>query len=278
MESYVDTLAALAHPQRLALVRLLIRRYPDALAAGEIAGVLGVRLSTLSAYLNTLRQAGLITQQRQGRSLLYRAGMGRTRDLMSYLFDDCCRGRPGLCPAPHAPHRQENPVMERHPLNVLFICTGNSARSIMAEAILRDIGEGRFAAHSAGTQPGSAPHPNALRVLAANGHATAGLRAKTTDEFRQPGAPAMDFVFTVCDRAANEDCPAWPGQPITAHWGQPDPVLATGTDAERMLAFAAVHAALTARLRLFTALDHAALDRLSLQRAVDEMAARMTPA
>lgn len=272
MESIVDALSALAHPQRLAVFRLLIRRYPDDLAAGEIAEVLQVRLNTLSAYLATLRQAGLISQRRDGRSLLYRAEMGRTQALMSYLIDDCCRGRPELCPPAAIPSRAGEFSVGQRPFNVLFICTGNSARSIIAEAILRDVGQGRFTAFSAGTQPYSELNPMALQVLAANGHDAGRLRAKHVDAFRGPEAPVMDFVFTVCDRAANEECAAWPGQPITAHWGQPDPVRATGSEAEKLLAFRSVYAALNGRLRLFAALNPAALDRITLQRTVDRLA------
>ncbi|MWD29114.1 metalloregulator ArsR/SmtB family transcription factor [Aquicoccus sp. SCR17] len=275
MEStHVDQLAALAHPQRLALFRLLVRRYPDELPAGEIAETLGVRQNTLSSYLNELRHAGLILQARQGRSLLYRVDMDRAGGLMSFLFADCCRGRAELCPTlPGIPPTGETPMASRT-YDVLFICTGNSARSIFAEALLRDLGGDRFRAHSAGTRPYSELNPMALRVLEANGHDVSGLRAKTIEEFRGRDAPHLDFVFTVCDRAANEDCPAWPGQPVTSHWGQPDPVRATGTEAEKSLAFRRCYGALRRRIEQFAALDPAALDRAALQRAVDEIGAQ----
>lgn len=271
--SAVEQLTALAHPQRLALFRLLVRRYPDQLPAGEIVQALGAPQNTVSAYLATLRQAGLIVQTRSGRSLLYRVDMDRAGALMSYLAADCCRGRPELC----SPFPETSPGVGDIPSrahDVLFVCTGNSARSIFAEAILRDLGAGRFNAHSAGTRPNSELNPFALQVLEANGHDTSNLRAKNVDEFRSQDAPKMDFVFTVCDQAANEDCPAWPGQPITAHWGQPDPARAVGTDAEKRLAFHQAYAALRNRIQLFTTLNIAALDRLSLQRAVDDLAER----
>lgn len=153
--------------------------------------------------------------------------------------------------------------------DVLFICTGNSARSIFAEVILRDLGGDRFRVHSAGTRPFSELNPYALQVLETNGHDTSRLRAKNISEFQGPDAPQLDFVFTVCDRAANEECPAWPGQPITSHWGQPDPVKAEGTDAEKSLAFHRVYGALRNRIEHFVALNPEALDRISLQRAVD---------
>ena len=156
--------------------------------------------------------------------------------------------------------------------NVLFICTGNSARSIFAETLLRDLAGDRFEACSAGTQPRSELNPQAVALLEAKGHDVSGLRAKHVSEFQGEGAPVLDFVFTVCDRAANEDCPPWPGQPISAHWGQPDPVKATGTEAERKLAFQQAYGALRNRIALFTALPLDSLDRLSLQARVDEIA------
>ena len=157
------------------------------------------------------------------------------------------------------------------PHNVLFLCTGNSARSLMAEAILDREGNGRFRAFSAGSQPKDAPHPTTLEVLARNGHDVTGVRSKSWDEFADPDAPKMDFVFTVCDSAAAEPCPLWPGQPMTAHWGVPDPVAAEGTDAQRALAFARAYGTLHNRIRAFVALPVPSLDRLSLKRRLDEI-------
>lgn len=269
---HVATLAALAHPHRLALFRLLVRRYPDAVPAGELAEALDVRQNTLSAYLSSLRHAGLIEQRRIGRSLLYRVDMNRTAGLLAFLTEDCCRGRPDLC-APRAVHPVEGgkPMPDRT-LNVLFICTGNSARSIFAESLLRHIAGDRFTAYSAGTTPYSELNPFAVELLKAKGHDIAPLRAKTVAEFQGPDAPKMDFVFTVCDRAANEACPPWPGQPISAHWGMPDPVKAKGTEAEQRLAFQQAYAGLKNRITAFTALPFDNLDRVSLQRRVDDLA------
>ncbi len=157
--------------------------------------------------------------------------------------------------------------------NVLFICVGNSARSIFAETILRDMAGDRFTAWSAGTRPFSALNPAALALLEAKGHDIAPLRAKHVDAFRAEGAPVMDFVFTVCNQAANEDCPSWEGQPVTAHWGMPDPGKAEGTDAEKKLAFQQAYGALKNRIRVFAALPFETLDRISLQAAVDEIGA-----
>jgi arsenate reductase len=155
--------------------------------------------------------------------------------------------------------------------NVLFICTGNSARSIFAEALLRDVAGDHFNAFSAGTRPRSELNPFALQVLAHKGHDLAPLRAKNLSEFQGPDAPALDFVFTVCNQAANEECPAWDGQTVSAHWGLPDPVKATGTDAEKSLAFQTTYGALHRRIAGFAALPFDALDRILLQRAVDDL-------
>lgn len=154
---------------------------------------------------------------------------------------------------------------------VLFICTGNSARSIFAESILRKEGGERFEAFSAGTSPRSELNPFALDVLRQKGHDISVLRAKNIAEFQGEAAPTFDFVFTVCNRAANEECPPWSGQPVSAHWGMPDPVKAEGTDAQKSLAFHQAYGALHNRIKVFTALPIAALDRISLQKAVDDI-------
>ena len=149
--------------------------------------------------------------------------------------------------------------------NVLFLCTANSARSIMAEAILNKIGAGRFCAFSAGSQPKGRINPHALQLLQSHGHDVSGFRSKSWSEFAEPGAPTLDFVFTVCDNAAGEICPIWPGQPMTAHWGVPDPALATGSPAEIALAFKDTYRMLNQRIGIFAALPLRSLDRLSLQ-------------
>jgi arsenate reductase (thioredoxin) len=163
-------------------------------------------------------------------------------------------------------------AMSRQPFNVLFLCTGNSARSILAECLLRHQGGGRCNACSAGSFPKGQVHPLALRLLAEQGLSTEGLRSKSWGEFARPGAPVMDFVFTVCDQAAGEVCPIWPGQPITAHWGIPDPAAVTddGTGAA-MLAFRNAFRMLERRISLFVALPIASLDRLALKRKVDDI-------
>lgn len=155
--------------------------------------------------------------------------------------------------------------------NVLFLCTGNSARSIIAEAILNRIGHGRFKAFSAGSQPKGEVHPFTLDLLNRLNYPTGEVRSKSWDEFAAPCAPVLDFVFTVCDNAAREVCPVWPGQPMTAHWGVPDPADAEGTTAERHLAFADTHRMLQNRLGIFVSLPLTSLDKLSLQKRLDDI-------
>jgi arsenate reductase len=155
--------------------------------------------------------------------------------------------------------------------NVLFLCTGNSARSIMAEALLNFWGRGRFQAFSAGSHPKGAVHPLALDVLRRNWIPSDNLRSKSWDEFATPDAPPLDFVFTVCDRAAEEVCPVWPGQPMTAHWGIHDPAAVEGTDEAQSRAFNIAFRELDARLKIFTSLRLEMLDRLALQRQLDEI-------
>ena len=272
MEELIPSrLSTLGHPQRLAIFRLLVRRYPDRVPAGELAEVLDLKPSTLSAYLATLMQAGLVTQERTGTSLRYAIDMTEVRRTFDYLLNDCCRGRPELCSPVSFPLPEGSAPMLDRTYKVLFICTGNSARSIFAESILRNVGGDRFEAYSAGTKPQSELNPFAIEVLEKKGYDTSVLRSKNISEFQGPDAPKFDFVFTVCNQAANEECPAWTGQPISAHWGMPDPVQAEGTDAQKSLAFQHAYGALRNRIVAFTALPVASLDRISLQKAVDDI-------
>jgi len=161
--------------------------------------------------------------------------------------------------------------MPDQPYNVLFLCTGNSARSIIAEAILNKIGVGKFGAYSAGSQPKGQVNPHTIGLLQSLGYETTRLRSKSWHEFAKPGAPPLDFVFTVCDNAAGETCPVWPGQPMTAHWGVPDPAEATGSPAEVALAFKDAYRMLHQRIAIFTALPIKSLDQLSLQQRLKEI-------
>lgn len=157
------------------------------------------------------------------------------------------------------------------PYNVLFLCTGNSARSIIAEAILNKLGNGKFHAYSAGSQPKTQVNPHTIQLLSGLGFDTTGFRSKSWNEFARPGAPVLDFVFTVCDNAAGEACPYWPGQPMTAHWGVPDPAEATGSPAEIGLAFRDAYRMLNQRIAVFVALPIQSLDQLSLQAKLKEI-------
>jgi arsenate reductase len=161
--------------------------------------------------------------------------------------------------------------MDEPVYNVLFLCTGNSARSILAEGLLNAEGKGRFRAYSAGSFPKGAVNPFALTALKQAGLAADGYRSKSWDEFAAPGAPVMDFVFTVCDDAAGEVCPIWPGQPVTAHWGLPDPAAVEGSEAEKAQAFRETLRMLSNRIRVFAALPFKKLDRLALKKHVDDI-------
>lgn len=157
--------------------------------------------------------------------------------------------------------------------NVLFLCTGNSARSILAEAYLNSAANGRFRAHSAGSKPGGHVNPFAVELLEKSGIDTTGLRSKSWDEFAQPGAPKMDFVFTVCDSAAAEPCPYWPGQPMTAHWGVPDPAAVEGSDEDKRRAFRDALSVLSTRINLLINLPVEKLDRLAMEKKLDDIGA-----
>ena len=164
--------------------------------------------------------------------------------------------------------RTQNPD---RPYNVLFLCTGNSARSIFAAAILNKIGAGKFKAYSAGSDPKGQVNPHTLALLERLGFPTADLRSKSWNEFVQPGAPELDFVFTVCDNAANEVCPVWPGQPMTAHWGVPDPAAVEGDEKKVLAAFRDAYSTLQRRIELFANLPVRSLDRMSLKQRLDEI-------
>ena len=260
--------AALGHEGRLAVFRLLMRFAPHPVRPSEMAAALDLKANTLSGYLSDLTKAGLIHAKRDGRSLYYQVDLAACEGLVGYLVNDCCRGRPEICP-------QEASLSHTSPYRVLFLCSGNSARSIMAESILNTLGKGRFVAYSAGTRPNGAVHPMTLALLERNGHDITGLTSKDIATFQTEDTPAFDFVFTVCDLAASEECAPWIGQPLSAHWGLPDPVKVTGTEAEKALAFAQTYSQLFHRIKAFVALDDNrridGLSRLSLQAQIDQI-------
>gem|GEM_PF-25918 len=255
--------AALGHAGRLSVFRMIMRFAPRPVRPTEIAEALGMKPNTLSGYLSDLMQAGLIEAERDGRALYYKAALATCDALVGYLVNDCCRGRPEVC-------LNSLPLSGDRPYRVLFLCSGNSARSIMAEALLRDLGAGRFEAASAGTDPNGEIHPQARALLEREGHDTLGLWSKPMSRV-QGDETGFDFVFTVCDRTAREECGPLPGQPLSAHWGLPDPVKVEGTEAERALAFAQTYDALRRRIEIFTALPIEKLDRMSLQAKIDDL-------
>jgi len=268
----VQLLSALAHETRLRVFRVLVGR--PGLPAGDLARALDMPPSTLSFHLKDLRMAGLVESRRERRQVLYTANFDALTALISFLAEDCCAGHPELCLPGQRPAQAETSIMTGAPdkvFNVLFLCTGNSARSIMAEAILNREGMGKFHAYSAGSRPRGRLDPVAVQLLERANYPVAELRSKSWDEFAAPDAPRMDFVFTVCDDAAGEVCPVWPGQPMTAHWGVPDPGGFEGGDKERYLFYSDVFRMLYNRISIFTHLPIRSLDKLSLQKRLDEI-------
>jgi len=267
--------AALGQETRLDLLRALLGAGPSGLAAGDIAAQLGVPPSTLSFHLRALDQAGLIAATRQGRSLIYAAQIDRLRTLVAFLADACCDGVPERCGDLHRffeTHR-ETARMKPATFNVLFLCTRNSARSIMAEAILSSMAEGRFRAFSAGSDPlPTGPLPEVLAQLKGLGHDVSGLRSKSWNEFTGPDAPRMDFVIALCDTLNLQACPDFEGTHVTAAWPLPDPAKFTGSATERATLLNELYAALHRRLGIFTSLPFGALDRMALKARIDELA------
>lgn len=268
----VTLFAALASEPRLTLWRLLLERVPQGLSHGDLAAAVAMPKPTLSFHLRDLRQAGLVDSRREGRSVVYTANAAAAEALAAFLMETCCGGRPVLCADRTTPEAPMSLAADKV-YNVLFLCTGNSARSIIAESILQREGMGRFRAYSAGSRPRGQVAPEALSLLERNNLPTGHLRSKSWEAFAAPGAPEMDFVFTVCDDAAGETCPVWPGQPMTAHWGVPDPVAFVADAKQRALFFADVYRMLQNRISIFCALPLRSLDRLALQKRLDAIGA-----
>lgn len=275
----VALLSALAQPSRLEIFRLLVRYLPYGLPAGDIARLLAIPHNTLSTHLALLEQARLVLSRREGRSIIYAANRSRALELTTFLLADCCSLSGDVCdlsaagPAtPFIPAKREEP-MPGKTYNVLVLCTGNSSRSIVAETLLNREGKGRIHAFSAGSQPRGKPNPYTLALLKELGYDIEGLRSKSWDEFAKKDAPQMDFVITVCDSAAGEACPHWPGHPLVAHWGIADPAAVEGTDAQKRAAFMEAYRRLAARVTAFVNLDIEGLDLATLKRKVAEIGA-----
>ncbi len=275
-----ELLAALAQEHRLEIYRYLVQAGETGLAVGRISEHFNLSGATLSFHLKNLKQAGLIDCTRQGRSLIYHANYAAMHALLGYLTENCCNGK--TCSSSDHLHLTsplaKETLMADRLYNILFLCTGNSARSIMAESLMRRWGRGRFNAYSAGSQPAGEVNPHAIALLKRLNFSTEGLRSKPWEEFAQPDSPHLDFVVTVCDKAANEPCPVWPGQPLTSHWGAPDPAAVEGTETEKMMAFREAFRILDNRIKIFTALRIDGLERLRLKETMDKIGATMPTA
>jgi arsenate reductase len=262
----IAALAALAQETRLAILKLLVQRGPEGMPAGELGARLKLSSPALSFHLNHLRYAGLVTSERHSSFIIYGARQRTVDNLIEFLGEHCRHSQ-------QESERLETPrkVASQRPLNVLFLCTQNSARSIMAECAMNRWGGGRFRAFSAGSTPRGAVHPITLQVLTEFSYETGALSSKSWNDFALADGPPLDFVFTLCDRAAAETCPAWPGQPIRAHWGIEDPVSAAGSDRAKRRIFAKVYKELERRIRIFTALPVETLEHFALERWVTEL-------
>jgi len=264
--------AALSQETRLNLMRLLASKGPSGMAAGELASALGQVPSTLSFHLAALEQSGLVQSTRQGRSIIYAVRFAGLRALFSFLTETCCGGRPDLCGDLARLLPEDQPEVHMTPaFNVLFLCTHNSARSLMAEAILGQVGKGRFNAYSAGSDPARAPMPAVIARLQTFGHDTAGLRCKSWDEFTGPDAPRMDFVITLCDILQGQHCPDFGERPVTGAWPLPDPAKFMGSEIERATMINELYGMIRRRLEIFVNLPYASLDRMALKKRLDEI-------
>ncbi len=265
--------AALSQETRLDLIRLLIVHGPTGLPAGEIAARLAVPPSTLSFHLAALERAGLTQSTRQGRQIVHAVRFTGVRSLLAFLTEACCAGRPDLCGdiarlLPPFPDEEKGMTPA---FNVLFLCTHNSARSIIAEAILQKVGGSRFQAYSAGSEPIAAPLPEVVEKLRALGHDVSQLRSKSWNEFVGPSAPRMDFVITLCDTLDGHVCPDFGELAVTGAWPLPDPAKFTGSRVERSTMLNELYGSLRRRIEIFTALPFASLDRMAIKARLDEI-------
>lgn len=275
MSAAARMFSALAQESRLGLLRLLIARGASGLPASAIAAGLGAPASTTSFHLAALERAGLIRSTRQGRQVIYAVHFLALRDLLGFVTEACCAGHPELCgdiAALLRPIPEETTAMIPA-FNVLFLCTRNSARSIMAEALLEAVGKDRFHAWSAGSDPADAPMPEVIEKLRVLGHDIARLRAKSWDEFRRPDAPRMDFVIALCDELEGQACADFGDKAVTGAWPLPDPAKFNGSAAERSALLNELYASLRRRIEIFVSLPFATLDRMAVRTRLDEIGA-----
>ena len=264
---------ALAQESRLGVLRLLLARGPNGLSAGELAERLGSPASTTSFHLSALEGAGLISATRQGRQIIYAVRIIALRELLVFLTEACCGGRPELCGdiAELLPPLPQESLSMTPAFNVLFVCTHNSARSIMSEAILAKVGGDRFRAYSAGSQPAGRPMPEVISKLRAVGHDVSGLHCKSWNVFTGPDAPRMDFLITLCDTKDSQTCPDFGDKVVTGVWSLPDPAKFTGSAIEREALLNELYAGLHRRIMIFINLPVAKLDRMAMKARLDEI-------
>jgi ArsR family transcriptional regulator, arsenate/arsenite/antimonite-responsive transcriptional repressor / arsenate reductase (thioredoxin) len=265
----VTRLGALGQTTRFAVVRSLLKAHPDGMNAGDIARRCDVAHNTLSAHLNVLTNAGLLMVERRGREMNYRVDLKKFRSLVKFLAKDCgdiVEEGPDEANPASAMELFMTPAF-----NVLFLCTQNSARSIMAEALLEKIGRGRFRAYSAGAEPAQKPLPEVIERLKALGHDTTELRCKSWNEFKRPDAPRMDFIIALCDAPHGQFCPDLAGQYVTAAWPLPDPAQFKGSATERTTLLNELYAMIRRRIEIFTSLPFPSLDRMALKARLDEI-------
>jgi ArsR family transcriptional regulator, arsenate/arsenite/antimonite-responsive transcriptional repressor / arsenate reductase (thioredoxin) len=272
--------AALSVDTRLNLLRLLMAEGSSGLAAGEISTRLGLPASTASFHLAALERAGLTQSTRHGRQIVHAVRFMGLRKLLAFLTETCCGGRPELCGdiARLLPPLPDEDRGMTPAFNVLFLCTHNSARSVMAEALLEKIGNGRFRPWSAGSDPIKEPNAEVIEKLEALGYDTSKLRSKSWHEFTGPGAQKMDFVITLCDAPHGQECPDFGGIAVTAAWPLPDPAKFNGSVIERAAMLNELYASLRRRIEIFTALPFGSLDRMALKARLDELATNGLPA
>jgi ArsR family transcriptional regulator, arsenate/arsenite/antimonite-responsive transcriptional repressor / arsenate reductase (thioredoxin) len=265
--------AVLAQETRLRLVRALATSGPSGMSAGDVANHLGVAPSTLSFHLSALEQARLVRSTRQGRHIIYAVRFAGLRELLSFLTETYCARRPELYGdlVRLVPDDIDEETIMEPAFNVLFICTRNSARSIMAEAILRKIGRGKFNAYSAGSEPAAVPMPEVIDRLRVLGHDVSDLYSKSWQQFAGPDAPRMDFVLTLCDTSDGEICPDLGERPITAIWPFPDPAKFTGSGVERLALLNQLYGMIRRRLEAFISLPFGTLERIALKARLDEL-------
>lgn len=280
----IEGFGSLAQSTRLAAVRHLLAVHPQSLPAGEIARLCAVPHNTMSTHLGILNRAGLILVEKDGRSMNYRANVSGFQGLLKFLSQDCCNGRPELCGSAfelplEADAAKSLEEFVRPAFNVLFLCTQNSARSIIAEALLEKIGRGRFRAYSAGSEPAREPVPEVIDRLKALGHDVSRLRSKSWDEFKGPDAPRMDFVIALCDSPNGQFCPDIGEQFVTGAWPLPDPAQFTGSPAERTTLLNELYAMIRRRIEIFTSLPFDSLSRMAVKARLDEIGdtTRVTP-